>query len=62
MNARNDWGTPLHEAAFFGHTAIAELLLARGADREAVTCRGETALGLAETRGHAAIAELLRSQ
>jgi RNA polymerase sigma-70 factor, ECF subfamily len=60
VNARNDWGTPLHEAAFFGHAAIAELLLARGADRAAVTCRGETALALAETRGHTAITALLR--
>jgi ankyrin repeat protein len=57
VDARNDWGTPLHEAAFFGHGDIVALLLARGADPFATTCRGETAFDLAAK--HPDVAALL---
>src|SRR5919198_5304749 len=46
-----DGWTPLHLAAFFGHTRIAEMLLARGAD---VTARSRNATG--NTPLHAALA------
>jgi RNA polymerase sigma-70 factor, ECF subfamily len=59
VGMHNGWGTPLHEAVFFGHEDIVALLLARGADPQATTCRGETAHDLATSRKHEAIAAML---
>jgi RNA polymerase sigma factor (sigma-70 family) len=59
VDERGEWGTPLHEAVFFGHRDIVELLLARGADPALATCRGETAHDLAVSRNHPEIAALL---
>src|SRR5262245_9137591 len=62
INARSaDGWTPLHLASFFGHTKIAEALLARGAD---VTARshnpnGNTPLHAALAGNHAFVAGLL---
>ena len=39
--------TPLHVASFMGHTGIVTFLLESGAQTEAATIRGETALHLA---------------
>ena len=39
--------TPLHEAARRGNTLVAQLLIDRGADKDAITNGGESALGLA---------------
>ena len=59
VDENNGWGTALHEASFFGHREIVALLLERGANRDATTCRGETPLALAQARGHLAVIELL---
>jgi ankyrin repeat protein len=62
---KEDFGenyTPLHEAAERGHKAVAELLIAHGAD---VQAKGEclnTPLDLAVWEGHKDIAELLLSR
>ncbi|HIG23126.1 ankyrin repeat domain-containing protein, partial [Henriciella sp.] len=59
INAKGLFGdTPLHIAAQFGHTEIAELLIAKGADVNADNAK-ETPLHRAATNGHYAIAELL---
>ena len=48
LDARNDGGgTPLHRAASRGYAPIAELLLARGADVNALDNLGRTPLGIA---------------
>ncbi|HEY5934312.1 MAG TPA: sigma-70 family RNA polymerase sigma factor [Kofleriaceae bacterium] len=59
VDERGEWGTPLHEAVFFGHAAIVELLLSRGADPSIKTCRGESAHDLARSRNHPEIAARL---
>jgi ankyrin repeat protein len=46
-------------AAQNGHADVVEVLLAEGADRS-VTTRWSTALSIAESKGHAAVAALLR--
>ena len=62
-----DGFTPLHVAALTGDAAIARVLLEHGARREAAVKTawkdvtvGMTALDIAERRGHAALASLLR--
>jgi uncharacterized protein len=56
-----DGWTPLHLAAFFGHTKLAELLLARGADVAAVSrgANGNTPLHAALAGNHKMVAGLL---
>merc|ERR1712001_439770 len=56
-----DWlGTsPLHHAAFFGHSKTAELLLQHGCSRDARTKVEKTALHLAACAGNSDIVELL---
>jgi ankyrin repeat protein len=60
----HDGWTPLHLAAFFGHTAIAERLIARGADVNARSkserfARSNTPLHAAAANRQVAVAELL---
>ncbi|TFG85870.1 MAG: hypothetical protein E4H17_04650 [Gemmatimonadales bacterium] len=57
-----DGRTPLHLAAFFGFTDVAEVLLARGAAANAVDDAGRTPLDLAVTEGQEKTAALLRSR
>ena len=62
MNARNEDGsTPLHVAAEAGHKAVAELLIAKGADVNATDKSGATPLQIATQKGHKDIVELLES-
>ncbi|KAH0623079.1 hypothetical protein JD844_031008, partial [Phrynosoma platyrhinos] len=52
-NAQTHGGaTPLHRAAYCGHTDIAELLLAHGADPAAIDDEGKTSLHKAAENGH----------
>lgn len=64
VNARNDnghWGnTPLHAAAHGNQRAVAEVLIARGADIQAVNCAGRTPLVETEVHQAKAVANLLR--
>jgi len=54
--------TPLHNAAFLGHTAVVEHLLARGARVDAAAASGETPLMVATAGGHSfVVQELLRN-
>jgi hypothetical protein len=50
---------PLIYAAFNGHTAVVEYLITRGADIDATTENGSTALFFAARFGHLQIVELL---
>jgi ankyrin repeat protein len=59
VNARNEWGTALLEAAHQGRGDVVRLLLLRGADPAAVTSDGETAADVARRRGHAELADAL---
>ena len=52
--------TPLMAAAYNGHDRVVELLLGRSDVELGPNGEGETALYLAEIRGHAGAAELLR--
>ena len=54
-----DGYTLLHAAAFNGHEAHVQLLLARGASCSATNRTGATALTLAAKKGHVAVARLL---
>ncbi len=61
-DARQQSGwTPLHGAASQGNLEIVRLLRARGADVSARTDDGKTAADLAGERGHAALAESLKT-
>ena len=61
INARGDHGmTALHYAAISGHTAVAECLLALGADRSLPDAFGQTPAKVAALGSHAKLAELLR--
>ena len=51
--------TPLHAAAYRGHTEVVELLVAHRADVNARDVRGWIPLHAAVDQGHAAVAELL---
>jgi ankyrin repeat protein len=51
--------TPLHQSATFGHLAVMELLLERGADISAGTTKGFTPLHSASYTGHLQCVELL---
>jgi ankyrin repeat protein len=54
LQAHGDWKnwTPLHWAAYRGHAAVVELLLARGADPLAVDEEGQSPHDLALQGGH----------
>ena len=53
------FSTPLQWAARYGHKAVAELLIAKGADVNARNEKGATPLHTAARYGHKAVAELL---
>ncbi|HEV8587055.1 MAG TPA: ankyrin repeat domain-containing protein [Methylomirabilota bacterium] len=52
----------LLEAAFGGHQALAELLLAHGADAAAKNDDGQSPLDVAQAKGHATLARRLRGE
>ena len=54
--------TPLHAAAFHGHTAMVEFLLAHGADVGLKADNAKTALAMATEKGHNDAAALLRKR
>ncbi|KAI9745828.1 MAG: hypothetical protein M1818_000509 [Claussenomyces sp. TS43310] len=58
-NRHVDGGTALHRAAFFGHEAVAELLLGNGADPEARNRHGLSALHLVALAGNENLVRLL---
>jgi ankyrin repeat protein len=63
VNATQSGGfTALHEAAFKNDRALADLLLAHGADVAARTNDGETAEAIATRLGHAQLARRLRGE
>ena len=54
LNLQSAWGyTPLHHAAFYGHTALAKFLIEKGADLSAHSGGGATWLGNATPLGAA---------
>ncbi len=60
VNAKDDQGaTPLHYAAYRGHTEIAELLISKGADLNTKDDNGETPLSEAEEVGLTHFGEVL---
>jgi ankyrin repeat protein len=59
-NVRQQGGfTPLHEAAIRGHAEMLTLLLEHGAELDARTDDGKTALDLAREKGRAAVVKML---
>ena len=56
-----DGQTALHLAASEGHTTVAKLLLASGADTNVKDSQGENATDLAEKRGEKEVAEAIRT-
>ena len=61
-NARDASGeSPLHDAARFGHLAVAKTLLSAGADPSLVSKEGYTPLGLASRYHKDELVDLLRS-
>ena len=59
MDAKTSGETPLHWAARFGQSQVAELLIAEGADVNAKNVVGQTPLHWAAMAGHKEIIELL---
>jgi ankyrin repeat protein len=60
VNAKNSRGqTPLHFAAFYNDTELAEMLIDNGADVNAKNSRGQTPLHLAAYCGHTSLAKML---
>ena len=60
VNVQNAQGSsPLILAAEAGHSSVARMLLARGANPSAARVDGETPLALARKGGHGDIEELL---
>ncbi|CAL1531971.1 unnamed protein product [Lymnaea stagnalis] len=51
--------TPLHRAAYMGHSQIVSLLMTHGADPKAIDCDGMTALHKAAENGHVDVIEIL---
>ena len=47
VNARNHYGTPIHEASLWGHVDVLKLLLEHGADPNLRNKHGDTALEIA---------------
>jgi len=60
VNLRSAGLTPLHFAARDGHAEVARILISHGADANAQTLDGETAMQLAEARGHVEFVEVLQ--
>lgn len=61
VNAANDGGmTALHWAAGAGNLSAVQALLAAGADAQALTREGASAVALASSNGHAGVAEILQ--
>ena len=56
----NDKHTALHFAAYMGKIQVVEELLNAGADKALKNINGDTALDLAQNKGHPAIVKLLR--
>ena len=54
-----DQATPLHMAAAWGHKEVVDLLLARGAEVNAIDCRGLTPLHWAVEKQHEDVVRLL---
>ena len=54
-----DSNTALHMAALAGHLGVVELLITRGADKEARNCEQQTPLDFAAEHGHQNIVRLL---
>ena len=60
VNAKDTFGwTPLHQAAWEGHTDVVPLLPAAGAEVDAKNESGSTPLHLAAAQGHTDVARLL---
>ncbi len=62
VNAVEGGNTPLHGAALFGRAEMAAWLLDHGAKVNAADFRGKTPLEHAVERGHAAVADVLKSR
>ena len=60
--ADDDSWTPLHAAAANGHAAIARYLMDRGADTQAATEEGDTALDLVDGEDFNTMSVLLNSE
>ena len=61
VNRRNNSGTtPLYTACQYGHEAVVERLLEKGADMSIASPRFGTPLAVAQRKGHASIVAILR--